>query len=82
MSSSTCWLSSLVRVIVIGTETTEGVNARGDGDGGTSCVLLVIMIESLALRFFAAMFCLLIGVIVISLFSISFKIYMYNDTIK
>lgn len=70
INSSTCWWSSLVRVIVMGTETTElGVA----GDGGTSCVLLVIMIVSLALRFFKFMF-LLIAVIVMSLFSISFRI--------
>lgn len=72
INSSTCWLSSLVRVIVMGTETTE----VGVGDGGTSCWLLVIMIVSLALRFFKFMFCcLLIGVIVMSLFSISLRIY-------
>lgn len=71
INSSTCWWSSLVRVMVIGTETTE----VGVGDGGTSCVLLVMMIVSLALRFFKFMFCcLLIGVIVISLFSISLRI--------
>lgn len=70
INSSTCWWSSLVRVMVMGTETTEvGV------EGGTSWVLLVIMIVSLALRFFRFMFCcLLIGVIVMSLFSISLRI--------
>lgn len=70
INSSTCWWSSL-RVMVIGTWTTE----VGVVDGGTICVLLVIMIESLALRFFKLMFCCFeIGVIVISLFSISLRI--------
>lgn len=70
INSSTCCWSSL-RVMVIGTETTE----VGVWDGGTICVLLVMMIVSLALRFFKFIFCCFeIGVIVISLFSISFKI--------
>lgn len=76
INSSTCWWSSLVRVMVIGTETTEvGVEA-----GGTSCVLLVIIMVSLALRFFKLMFCcLVIGVMVMSLFSISLSIYLARE---
>lgn len=76
INSSTCWWSSLVRVIVMGTETTE----EGVGDGGTICVLLVIIIVlSFALRFFKLTFsCLLIGVIVISLFSISLRICFHS----
>lgn len=72
INSSTCWWSSLVRVMVMGTDTTE----EGVVDGGAICVLLVIMIVSLAFRFFKLIFsCLLIGVIVMSLFSISLRIY-------
>lgn len=70
INSSTCWCSSR-RVMFIGTETTDFVV----GDGGTSWVLLVIMIVSLAFLFFKFISCCFeIGVIVISLFSISFKI--------
>lgn len=70
INSSTCWWwSSLVRVIVTGTETIEA----GAEVGGASCVLLVIIIVSLAFLFLTIC-CLLIGVIVMSLFSISFSI--------
>lgn len=61
-------------VLVIVTGMTECCVNDGVGDGGIICVFPVIIIESLALRFFMFKPCLFIGVIVMSLFSISFKI--------
>lgn len=73
MSSWTCGASSFFLVIVMGSETMDwGDNIWGEG--GTICVLPVMMMESLAFRFLRFAFCLLIGVIVMSLFSISFRI--------
>lgn len=71
--SSGTWTSSFFRVIVIGSDTMDW-GERSCGDGGTIWVLPVITMESLAFRFLRFKFCLLMGVIVMSLFSISLRI--------